>query len=112
MLGRYTTGPRVCACRVYQAAGRAIKVGGAEPIFELTRISQALIVGQVTYRTNVQLVRCVMLKLNNRVLDIGPSYRQVSARTIPGIGYLTGLILFLTVCAFWGAIIYLAAEAL
>lgn len=53
-----------------------------------------------------------MLKLNNRVLDIGPSYRQVSARTIPGIGYLTGLILFLTVCAFWGAIIYLAAEAL
>lgn len=53
-----------------------------------------------------------MLKMNDRVLDLGPSYRQVSARAIPGMGYLTGLILFLMVCAFWGAIIYLAAGTL
>ncbi len=53
-----------------------------------------------------------MLKMNNRVLDLDPSYRQVSASTVPGSAHLTGLLLFLAVCAFWAAIIYLAAGAL
>jgi hypothetical protein len=53
-----------------------------------------------------------MLKMNNGVLDLGPSYRQAPAHAVPGAAYLTGLILFLTVCAFWACIIYLAAGAL
>lgn len=57
-------------------------------------------------------MRCVVLKMNNGVLDVSPSYRQVSAKTIPGATSLIGLVLFLTVCAFWGCIIYLAAGAL
>lgn len=57
-------------------------------------------------------MRCVVLKMNNGVLDLSSSYRQLSTKTLPGATSLIGLVLFLTVCAFWGCIIYLAAGAL
>lgn len=53
-----------------------------------------------------------MLKTHNRILDLGPAYPQVRDSAIPAQEHLTGLLLFLGVCAMWAAIIYLAISAL
>jgi hypothetical protein len=53
-----------------------------------------------------------MINTHNRILDLGTSYPQLPDTALPREEHLTGLLLFLGVCALWAVIIYLAIGAL